>query len=134
MKIKSILKTAALSGLCLSMATGVMAQQLSNSLAKLDKDKDGRVSLSEWTADRPNSFKRMDSNKDGFVTAEEATKHYHKATSASDAKNPGRIQAVLNADTDADGRVSLQEYITRAEWGFRQRDKNGDGYIVPGEG
>ncbi len=36
-------------------------------------------------------------------------------------------------DTDHDGRISLDEYVERMSWAFRQMDRNHDGVLDPSE-
>ena len=36
-------------------------------------------------------------------------------------------------DTDADGRVSLDEFLAKMSWAFSQRDLDGDGVLQPSE-
>ena len=36
-------------------------------------------------------------------------------------------------DLDADGRISLEEFLERMSWAFRQRDANGNGVLDPEE-
>jgi Ca2+-binding EF-hand superfamily protein len=36
-------------------------------------------------------------------------------------------------DTDADGRVSLAEFVAKMSWAFSQRDRDGDGVLQPSE-
>ena len=36
-------------------------------------------------------------------------------------------------DTDADGRVSLDEFLEKMSWAFTQRDLDGDGVLQPSE-
>jgi hypothetical protein len=40
--------------------------------ARLDRNDDGRISLSEWPGNR-NAFNRLDSNRDGFLSRRELT-------------------------------------------------------------
>lgn len=47
-------------------------------LAKLDTDKDGKLSLAEWNAMGDKMFARLDDNKDGKISADEMPKHDHK--------------------------------------------------------
>ena len=36
-------------------------------------------------------------------------------------------------DTDADGRISLAEFLHKMTWAFSQRDVDGDGVLAPSE-
>jgi Ca2+-binding EF-hand superfamily protein len=44
-------------------------------LARLDTDKDGKVSTAEWNAVGNKMFARMDDNKDGKISADEMPRH-----------------------------------------------------------
>jgi hypothetical protein len=44
-------------------------------LARLDTDKDGKVSAAEWNALGDKMFARLDDNKDGKIAKDELPKH-----------------------------------------------------------
>jgi Ca2+-binding EF-hand superfamily protein len=46
--------------------------------AKLDTDKDGKLSVTEWSAMGEKMFARLDDNKDGKISADEMPKHDRK--------------------------------------------------------
>ncbi|MDC7685311.1 EF-hand domain-containing protein [Asticcacaulis sp. BYS171W] len=120
------------------LATFVMAVQtmafaaepLSESLAKFDRDHDGRVSLAEWTRDRPAQFKKLDANKDARLTLDEVRAAYLKLATINDPKTKKRIDGVMNADANSDGSVTLDEYVAYGEAGFKRRDTDGDGFLT----
>lgn len=45
-------------------------------LARMDTDKDGKVSVTEWNAMGDKMFARMDDNKDGKISADERPRHH----------------------------------------------------------
>ena len=53
------------------------------------------------------------------------------ATAAVEAQSTG--DWFSRVDTDADGRVSLDEFLAKMSWAFRQRDRDGDGVLQPSE-
>jgi EF hand domain-containing protein len=87
---------------------------------RLDFNRDGRISLSEWNGDRT-TFDRLDLNDDGFLTREELRN-----------KPQGQGSRFDLLDRNDDGRISL------AEWPGNQRafdrlDRNDDGFLSPQE-
>lgn len=56
-------------------------------LARLDNDKDGKVSLAEWNALGDKMFARMDDNGDGKIVKDELPKH-HKGDGPQDDDAP----------------------------------------------
>ena len=55
-------------------------------LAKLDTDKDGKLSLAEWNVGGEKMFARLDDNKDGKISTDEFPKRGHKKP--QDAEQP----------------------------------------------
>jgi Ca2+-binding EF-hand superfamily protein len=58
-------------------ATGKQRGDFKNGLARLDTDKDGKVSAAEWNAQGDKMFARMDDNKDGQISADEMPHRRH---------------------------------------------------------
>lgn len=116
-------------------AGGVSAQgALSNSLAKMDKNSDGKVSLEEWQAGKPKQFRNFDGNKDGSVTRDEALAYYTKVVPATDRKTPAsRVDALFKADANSDGVLTYNELLASGELEFKGRDKDGDGFLTPAD-
>jgi len=112
-------------------ASGAMAQSLPGSLAKMDKNGDGRLSLEEWQADKPKSFQKLDANKDGSVTREEALAYYTKIVKPTDPKTPAlRTDTLFKQDANGDGTLTLEESLAAGEAAFKGRDKDGDGFLT----
>ena len=84
----------------------------------MDKDKDGKVSKSEFTGD-PKAFSKYDKNGDGFI--------------ASDEKPTG-IPTLDLMDKNGDGKITKDEFPADAAEGmFDQFDKDKNGSLNESE-
>ncbi|MDC7683503.1 hypothetical protein PQU92_09465 [Asticcacaulis sp. BYS171W] len=120
----------ALAGALLLAAGAANAQTaLPEHFAKMDKDGDGKLSPAEWTRDKPQTFKKMDANGDKFADKAEVEKFYVAIAPLDDPKTAKRISGVLNADTNGDGKVTIEELTEYSLVDFKKRDKDGDGFI-----
>lgn len=124
------MKLAMIVAAALLPAVPAYAQSLPAGLAKMDADKDGKVSSAEWSADKAASFTRLDANKDGAFDRDEIVKRYAK--DAPDGLEE-RIARFLKPDTNGDGKVSRAEEDVADQADFRRRDKNGDGFVSADE-
>jgi Ca2+-binding EF-hand superfamily protein len=111
---------------------------------KADANKDGKVSLEEVQAIRPQfpsqRFQHMDKNGDGFLEREELPtpgKDANKAAKPSRGGRPTPGQLFKESDANKDGKVSLEELQAKRpqfpEEHFQRMDKNGDGFLEQGE-
>jgi|GEM_PF-3515185 len=108
-----------------------MRQQLAQAeFAKLDANGDGVVTQAEFTAAAKSRFAAMDTQNSGKLTAQQI------ATSAvAQQRDLKFAQAIVKKlDTNADGVVSLDEYLAGAKARFSRRDRNGDGYLDVNDG
>ena len=80
-------------------------------LERFDKDKDGRVSRSEFPGPG-RLFKRLDHDGDGYL----------------DSKDMDSGSQIMAFDANGDGRVSGKEFKGPSEI-FKKLDRNSDGYI-----
>ena len=84
----------------------------------MDKDKDGKISKSEWCGD-PKAFAKYDKNGDGSV--------------ASDEK-PAGMPTIDMMDKNGDGKIAKDEFPTDAPAGmFDQFDKDKNGSLSESE-
>jgi len=109
--------------------SGKRAEFAEQRFDKVDANRDGVVTLSEYTAAATAKFKELDTAGKGRITADEiaaSPKAYERAEHVS-----GRI--VKRLDTNGDGVVSREEFLAAAKLRFAHIDKNGDGFIDANE-
>lgn len=94
--------------------------------ARLDTNKDGKITRQESQAAKVARFKAIDTNKDGVVTREEADKARNGQRAAS------RAERFAKMDANKDGRVSKTEAPMPDER-FQQLDSNKDGALTESE-
>lgn len=92
-------------------------------IARIDADRDGRVSREEWPRNAE-VFARLDANNDGFLSADELQAGRQKTFRARKAF--GRM------DQNHDGQISREEWKGRTEV-FDRLDANGDGTVSADE-
>lgn len=126
--MKTVMMALLLSALPMT-AVAAQTHALPDHLAKMDTNKDGKVSLEEFSIDPPKVFKLLDANRDGIVSRDEATAFYTKIAPADDPKTVKRIGDITAADTNGDG-TSLAEMMAARAAAFKQRDKNNDGVLT----
>jgi Ca2+-binding EF-hand superfamily protein len=96
------------------VASGVQAVVPRASADKIDKNKDGKISVTEYVDAMSPGFEKKDKNKDGVLTPDEFPQ-----------KNLFRL-----GDVDKDGKLTREQYQRAYRMQFkRAHDKNGDGYI-----
>jgi len=95
-------------------------------LARLDQNKDGTISLEEFT-DR-GQLQEADTNKDGVLSVDELATMIEKRRTERMAERLTR-----RLDVDGDGKVTLAELNNRAEKRFALLDSNNDGKLEANE-
>jgi hypothetical protein len=100
------------------IASSVQAVVPRANAEKMDKNKDGKVSMAEYVEAMTPRFKKLDKNKDGVLTPDEFTN-----------ANLFRL-----GDVDKNGTLTLPEYQRAYKMQFkRAHDTNGDGFIAGDE-
>jgi Ca2+-binding EF-hand superfamily protein len=92
--------------------------------ARLDRNRDGRLSEQEWYYDWE-TFRRVDRNRDGVVSRGE----FLGEEAAGDDDRDDRFEAI---DVDQDGRVTEREWHGSQET-FQWLDRNRDGVLTRAE-
>lgn len=104
-----------------------------------DLNGDGTATVEELREMRGNVFLTFDANEDGYLDAEEYVlfdEARQNDVNNYEADQRVQMQAVAdgmnlsNSDTDADGRVALDEFLAGADGWFAALDKNKDGGIT----
>jgi Ca2+-binding EF-hand superfamily protein len=98
-------------------------------LQKADANGDGAISRDEFAKFRAAQFDRRDTNKDGFITA--ADKPARADAKADTDAGPGRFMKA--ADTNGDGKISRDEFVSGGGKMFDRLDANKDGVIAKAE-
>ncbi|MBV2358860.1 EF-hand domain-containing protein [Thalassococcus sp. CAU 1522] len=126
----------------LAASTALAQQQVPGAhfMENWDADADGQVTLAELQDKREQVFYMFDSDEDGMLDAEEyrmfdETRALDMQNNAANAgRGPMRrlsdgLQLAAN-DTDGDGQVSRDEFLTRsADW-LARIDIDGDGVVT----
>jgi hypothetical protein len=136
------MKFASLTLIAVFAAAPALAQQGqpgTHFIESWDGDMDGIVTLEEVTLRRGDVFAMFDANEDGLLDVEEYV--VFDETRALDMENNGGhgqgammragegMTLVFN-DVDADGAVSLAEFLGQAPAWIAMMDGNGDGVIT----
>ena len=107
------------------------AQIMAAHIAKIDTNKDGKVSKEEATAYKKAMFKQADANGNGKVSQQELVA-FREAEKARREKERQEM-FFNNADVDGDGGLNEAEFIVAGPNAFERFDRNGDGIVEPGE-
>ncbi len=101
---------------------------------KMDTNKDGKVSASEYAAGAKQMFETMDANTDGRVTAAEMEAAYQRITgrkaTKSDMSAADKIKVV---DTNGDGVLTAEEHAAGSRAMFEKMDTDKDGFLTKSE-
>jgi Ca2+-binding EF-hand superfamily protein len=121
-----------------SFATGGFAHGLRtmSEMHKIDTDADGHVSKAEWLAYQEKVFAALDKNKTGTVDEKEfLTPASDMAAFATGGYARGlQTKAMMHRiDSDGDGTVSHDEFISYQTKVFDMMDKNHTGNLGPQE-
>jgi hypothetical protein len=104
--------TAAIVGVVIASSAQAVVPRAS--AEQMDKNQDGKVSMTEYVQAMTPRFNKLDKNKDGVLTPDEFTN-----------ANLFRL-----GDVDKNGSLTLPEYQRAYKKQFKNaHDKNGDGFI-----
>ena len=127
----------------LTLATSAYAEQGkpgAHFIENWDLDGDGQVTLSEAQEKRGDIFFMFDGDENGLLESSEydlfdETRRADMDANAGGAKK-GPMRGVEKAmmrefnDVNGDGKVSKDEFVTRAADWFKMMDRNGDGVVT----
>ena len=105
-----------------------------------DLDRDGAVTAEEAAQHRDDVFYMFDANEDGFLDAEEYVSFDEARANDMAAHGGGQGRGAMQRaadgmrlevnDNDADGRVSLEEFVGNAAAWIESMDRDGDGVVT----
>lgn len=116
-------------------------QALETRFARLDADRDGRITQDERKQMRAGGmeqraerrFERLDTDKNGSISRAEFDAAMEQRTARRGPGGPGdagRGGKGAMVDTDNDGAISKQEFTSRAVERFEASDANSDGQVT----
>ncbi|MDL2355922.1 MAG: hypothetical protein QFF03_11760 [Pseudomonadota bacterium] len=131
---KVILGTIGVLAATLAIARAGPAGPVDKEFAKMDANKDGKISAAEHAAGAKAMFEKMDANKDGKVTAAEMTAAHHAVTGHAagkgDMSSEDKIKAV---DANGDGILTAEEHAAASASMFAKMDADKDGFLSKSE-
>lgn len=106
-------------------------------IAMLDANMDGKVTEDEVTIEEMKAnFGMIDANSDGAVDREEALAIGDFLMQQAESEEPGQVTGAMvmqMLDTDADGKITMEEAPDQLKQNFMMVDVNADGGIDLGE-
>lgn len=125
MKKPILIATALLLASPIAFAQGLMRQ--GQAMERMDANKDGSVTKEEFTAARAAMFAKLDRNADGYLDKKDTGKRARR-------RGGDRMeQAREHLDTDGDGRISKDEFVSADSPMFAAIDKDSNGVLDPQE-
>ncbi|MGH7151003.1 MAG: EF-hand domain-containing protein, partial [Planctomycetota bacterium] len=105
---------------------GLEVRSAEEALSRMDSNKDGELTATEWKAPRP-IFDRFDGDKDGKLSRTELETGIEKGKASGLIREPDDFLA--RHDRNKDGKVTREEFEGPAD-AFDRADTNGDGAIT----
>ena len=94
-----------------------------NQFTSMDTNKDGKISVSEYTSANMTAFKAMDRDHDGKISGVELTE---AEPAASGSPTPLSSAQITEIDTNKDAQLTAKEASDGAARMFKNLDINGD--------
>ena len=119
--------TLLLIGLVLSCSTQAQNRMGGGDmLVQMDSDADGSITKQEFLAGREQMFTKRDRNADGYLDSEDMGQRA--------ARGGERMKQVRDRlDTDGDGKISKNEFVSADTPLFTSADKDSNGTLNPDE-
>lgn len=148
MKTTSFSTTLAACCAALMLPSFVFADDAEDRLDRLDNDGNGRVSRAEFVAKGERIFAKIDKDQNGKLTLSELRAWNEKREDKEDDKRPrsgwGRYERdednelspaerLKKLDTNGDDAVSLKEFVEARKDKFKMLDKDDDGSLKESE-
>ncbi len=118
--------------LLLGCAAGLPAWAAGDLFARMDRDRNGRVTAAEHAAGARALFRAMDADRDGRVTSREMSAAQGKVGSGrrSGLSSAEKIHVI---DSNHDGVLAAEEHQAGSEVMFAMMDRNKDGRLTRAE-
>jgi Ca2+-binding EF-hand superfamily protein len=124
--------------ICLAAPHAARAnQEAEETFQEIDTNSDGKISSDEFAAAHKAKFEKMDTDHDGKLTAEEMTaaheKHQKMGGKTDDKTKAMVIERIKIMDTNGDGVITEEEFVTDSKARFGKMDTDHDGYLTKAE-
>ena len=118
--------------LALGLVAALPAQAAPRALAKFDLNKDGQVTVGEFTAVRMARFDEVDTNGDGMLSPAEHAKlaEGERQPRRGGAQAPDPADVFDRIDRNGDGKVARAEYAQVVEAIAQGLDADGNGILT----
>jgi Ca2+-binding EF-hand superfamily protein len=129
MIMKKTFGTTCAAAFCLAcLSCSASAETVGAMLKGADADRDGTVTRKEIIAFRAKRFQSLDRDGDGSLSSNDIPAFVSMTSRGAELK-----KLISDFDADANGRVSLEEFVNGPTVLFDRADQNGDGALSPNE-
>lgn len=95
------------------------------SYGAMDRNRDGRVSSSEWNTYRTGAYGGWDANRDGRISRREYANCWYGGGFYTTYQRSAYEPSWMAFDANRDGYLSANEYWSAAAWTRMDRNRNG---------